>query len=395
MPKTGCGSTPPHSPICACGTVPQVTSIWLDEIAADVFPRLDGDAAADVAIVGAGIAGIATAYHLARAGAKPIVLEARTVAEAASGRNAGFLLAGVAENFAAAATRYGEERALRVWRFTRHNQQLVREVVAREQIDCDLAWNGSAQIAGDDSEWAEARTSAERLRREGVRVRLVPEERAAIYEEDGELHPVKYVRGLARAAARSGARIFDGTRVTAVAPDGLRTERGRVRAGAVVACVNAYSQHLVPLRVRPVRGQMLATAPVGRRVFVRPAYAHRGYRYWRQRADGRLLIGGWRDTARDEEVGEEERTTRPVQDQLESFLRQRAPEAAISHRWAGIMGFSHDALPYAGRLADGIFVNAGFTGHGMAFATATGELVADLVRGVSRNETDLYAPERP
>src|SRR5256712_14148782 len=94
MPETGCGSTHPHSAICACGTVPQVTSIWLDEIAPDVYPSLDGDAAADVAIVGAGIAGIATAYHLARAGANPIVVEARPVAEAASGRNAGFLPAG-------------------------------------------------------------------------------------------------------------------------------------------------------------------------------------------------------------------------------------------------------------------------------------------------------------
>src|SRR5256712_8187530 len=319
MPETGCGSTHPHSAICACGTVPQVTSIWLDEIAPDVYPSLDGDAAADVAIVGAGIAGIATAYHLARAGAKAIVLEVRAVAEAASGRNAGFLLAGVAENFAAAAKRYGEERALRVWRFTRHNQQLVRAIVAREQIDCDLAWNGSAQIAGDDSEWAEARASAERLRREGVRVRLVPAERAAIYEEDGELHPVKYVRGLARAAARSGARIFDGTRVTAVAPDGLRTERGRVRSGAVVVCVNAYSHHLVPLRVRPVRGQMLATTPVAHRVFDRPAYAHRGYRYWRQRADGRLLLGGWRDTAGDEEGGEQGPANPPPPDQTQGL----------------------------------------------------------------------------
>ena len=112
-------------------------------------------------------------------------------------------------------------------------------------------------------------------------------------------------------------------------------------------------------------------------------------------ADGRLLIGGWRDTAVDDEVGEEERTTARVQEQLEGFLRERAPEAAVTHRWAGIMGFSHDALPYAGRLADGVFVNAGFTGHGMAFATATGELVADLVRGASRNETDLFTPERP
>jgi len=143
-----------------------------------------------------------------------------------------------------------------------------------------------------------------------------------------------------------------------------------------------------------VRGQMLATAPVGRRVFERPAYANRGYRYWRQRADGRLLAGGWRDTAADEEVGEEERTTPRIQDQLERFLRERCPETNVTHRWAGIMGFSHDALPYVGRLDSGVFVNAGFTGHGMAFATATGELIADLVRDKKRSETDLFAPER-
>src|SRR5881409_1695073 len=155
----------------------EMTSIWLDEIAADNYPSLDNDASADVAIVGAGIAGIATAYHLARAGAKPVVLEARTVADAASGRNAGFLLAGVAENFVAAARRYGEDRALRIWRFTRRNQELVRAIVERERIACDLAWNGSAQIAGDDEEWVEVRESAERLKKEGVRVRLAPEDR--------------------------------------------------------------------------------------------------------------------------------------------------------------------------------------------------------------------------
>ena len=167
-----------------------------------------------------------------------------------------------------------------------------------------------------------------------------------------------------------------------------------MRAGAVVVCVNAYSQHLVPLRVKPVRGQMLATAPVAQRVFERPAYASRGYRYWRQRADGSLLVGGWRDTAADEEVGEEERTTPRIQQQLDAFLRERCGDAKVTHRWAGTMGFSHDALPYVGALDSGVFVNAGFTGHGMAFATATGELVADLLRGEKPNETDLFAPER-
>jgi glycine/D-amino acid oxidase-like deaminating enzyme len=371
-----------------------VTSIWLDESHADLYPPLEKDTSADVVIVGAGVAGIATAYHLARAGVKPVVLEVRAVAEAASGRNAGFLLAGVAENFVAATQRYGHDAALRIWRFTRHNQDLVREIVAREGIACDLAWNGSAQIAGDDEEWAEVRESAERLKKEGVRVRLVPGERAAIYEDDGELHPVRYVRGLARAAAGAGARIHQGTRAIAVTKDEVRTDRARVRAGAVIVCVNAYSQHLVPLRVRPVRGQMLATAPVTARVFERPAYANRGYRYWRQRADGCLLVGGWRDTAADEEVGEDERTTPRIQHQLERFLREHCTDANVTHRWAGTMGFSHDALPYVGRLENGIFVNAGFTGHGMAFATATGEVIADLVGGKKTNETDLFAPER-
>jgi len=372
-----------------------VTSLWLDEVEPDNRPALEEDITAEVAIVGAGIAGIATAYHLARAGMKAVVLEARTVAEAASGRNAGFLLAGVAENFVAATRRYGADRALRIWRFTRHNQELVREIVAQERIECDLAWNGSAQIAGDDEEWREVRESADRLGNESVRVRIAPDERAAIYEDDGEFHPVRYVRGLARAAVAAGARIYDGTRAVAATKSEVRIARARVQAGAVVVCDNAYSQHLVPLRVRPVRGQMLATAPVARRVFERPAYANRGYRYWRQRADGRLLVGGWRDTAADEEVGEEERTTPRIQSQLERFLRDRCPEANVTHRWAGTMGFSHDALPYVGRLQSGVFVNAGFTGHGLAFATATGELIADLVRDKKRSETDLFAPDRP
>src|SRR2546430_5551133 len=113
----------------ASGTVPEMTSIWLDEIAPDGYPSLDEDTTADVAIVGAGVAGVATAYHVSRGGAKVVVVEARTVAEAASGRNAGFLLAGVAENFVAAARRYGEGRPLRLRRVPRHNPKLRRALV--------------------------------------------------------------------------------------------------------------------------------------------------------------------------------------------------------------------------------------------------------------------------
>src|SRR5207247_4965728 len=115
-------------------------SLWLDG-ASRSYPPLAGDESADVAVVGAGIAGIATAYFLAAASASVIVLEARGVAEAASGRNAGFLLAGVAENFVAAAHRYGEQGALRIWRVPRRTQWLVGALGEEHDTDRPLPWN--------------------------------------------------------------------------------------------------------------------------------------------------------------------------------------------------------------------------------------------------------------
>jgi gamma-glutamylputrescine oxidase len=368
-------------------------SLWLDGEVSPHYPRLGGDVTADVVVVGAGIAGVATAYFLATAGAKVVLLEARRVAEAASGRNAGFLLAGVAENFVAAARRYGEERALRIWRFTQRTQTLVRSLVEEHAIDCELRWNGSDQIAGDDEEWREIEASARRLSSEGVAVKVDPAARCATYADDGEMHPVRWVRGLAAAAVRQGARIHESTRVDSVGAGEVRAAAGVVRAGATVLCTNAYTAHLAKTRVRSVRGQMLATAPTAP-VFARPAYANRGYRYWRQTSDGRVLVGGWRDTAVDTEVGEDERTTETIQKQLEGFLNERRIPAVITHRWAGTMGFSHDALPYIGRIAPGVFVCGGFTGHGMAFGPASAELVATLVRGGTHSDAELFDPSR-
>ncbi|HZP97788.1 MAG TPA: FAD-dependent oxidoreductase [Candidatus Limnocylindria bacterium] len=367
-------------------------SVWLDGTKR-AYPRLDGDLVADVAIVGAGIAGIASAYFLATAGVRVVVLEARGVAEAASGRNAGFLLAGVAENFVAASRRYGEERAWRIWRLTKRTQALARALVAEHRIECELRWNGSDQIAGDDEEWREVEESARRLAARGVAVTVDAARRAATYADDGDLHPVKWVRGLARAAVRAGARIHEDTTVTEIARGETRTPAGTVAAGAVVLCTNAYTARLVSSRVRPVRAQMLATAPT-RPVFARPAYARRGYDYWRQTADGRVVVGGWRDTAIADEVGEDETPTIAIQSRLDDFLRAHGVDAPVTHRWAGTMGFSHDALPYVGQAGPRLFVCGGFTGHGMAFGPASAEIVAALVRDERHADADLFDPSR-
>ena len=370
-------------------------SLWQDA-AGPRWAPLAGGARADVCIVGAGIAGLSLALALARDGARVTVVEARQIGAGASGRNAGFVLAGVAENYVAACRRYGAERAARLWRFTVTNRTLLRALITRHGIDCDARWDGSLQVAGSEEEWEEIRESVRLLAPQRVRGSLVDGERAALFADDGELHPVRLLHGLARAAAGHGVAIHEDTRATAAARDRVVTAAGTVRAGAVVVCAGAWTDALVASsRVVPIRGQMLATAPLGRRVFDRPAYADRGYRYWRQTADGRVVVGGWRFLAFDEEVGDVDETTPAIQDALVAFLRERGVDAPVTHRWAGTMEFSHDGLPYLGRRSDGVWVCGGFTGHGNGFAYASAELVASLVRSGRHPDADLFDPERP
>ena len=370
------------------------TSFWLARDAARLGPDpLDGDATADVAIVGGGIAGVACAYALVREGASVLLLERDHLATGASGRNAGFVLGGVAESYVAACRRYGAERAMRIFRITFADRALIRAAIAESGIDCDDRWDGSDQLAGDETEWAELVASAHELSAHGVRAELDPIGRRATFADDGCLDPVRFVRGLAAAAVTRGARVHAATPVTAVAPATVRTARGRVSAGSVVLCTGAHTAHLAAARIRPVRGQMLATAPIPHR-FPRPTYAHRGYRYWRQAADGSVLVGGWRDLALETEIGEDDATTPVIQDALEAWLRSEGITAPVTHRWGGTMDFSHDGLPYIGRRADGLFVCGGFTGHGNGFALAAGEILAALVRTGHHPDADLFDPER-
>jgi gamma-glutamylputrescine oxidase len=121
--------------------------------------------------------------------------------------------------------------------------------------------------------------------------------------------------------------------------------------------------------IRPVRAQMLATAP-SPVVIPRPVYAEWGHRHWRQREDGSVLLGGFRNRALADEVGYDLNPTAVVQSHLDAQLADLGVLAAVTHRWAGTMGFSDDGLPLVGLGpgAERIFVCAGYTGHGMGFA---------------------------
>jgi glycine/D-amino acid oxidase-like deaminating enzyme len=319
-----------------------------------------------VLVVGGGMSGVSLLRELTARRVRAVLIEARHLAYGATGRNAGFLLAGTSENFASAVAHHGREVARQAWDFTVENHRRLAEALAGR-----VAYRqaGSITLAASAEEARELEASADLLRDEGVAVRF--EEGALLKPEDGELHPAAAVAALA-ADCPLGS-IFEGVALSSLDAPPLRAER-------IVLCTNGYTSGLLPSApIEPKRGQMLATAPDPRRLVERPTYSDFGYRYWRQLPSGEILCGGWRNLAPEEEVGVEQNPTPRIQAAIEAGVRALGSAAPVTHRWAGTMGFTPDGLPLVGELASrpGVYLCAGYSGHGMAFAFNCARALAD------------------
>jgi gamma-glutamylputrescine oxidase len=310
-----------------------------------------------VAIVGAGVTGCACAFTLAERGKRVRVYEAREVAGGASGRNGGFALRGAAPAYDIARRDLGTERARALWELTERTLDRLEKLAGDA-----FRRTGSLRLAADRAERAELEAEYQALRADGFAAewrselpqRLTGRFEGAIFNPpDGSLQPARWVRRLAAKAAGAGAELCEHTRVGSV--DELDAEQ-------VVIATDGYTRGLFPeldAVVEPIRGQMLATEPLERRLFPCPHYARRGYDYWQQTPDGRLVAGGLRDKALDHEHTDEEATTRLIQSHLEQFVADLLGETpAITHRWAGLFGNTSDRLPLVGPVPgnDGVWV---------------------------------------
>ena len=347
-------------------------AIWGIPEPLDAPPQLP--ARAEVVIVGGGITGVALLDVLVRRGVDALLVERDHLAAGASGRNAGLLLAGVAENYARAVSRYSRNVAAAVWAFTLENHALTAASAGAKAAGHRRG--GSLTVALDGDEAASLEEAATLLAEDRLPGELRAQGspgwlRSLFNPADGEIDPVRLVSGIARGHAK---RIFEHRPVISVddAENAatVHLDASSIEAAAVILATNAWTSQLLPdVAIRPVRAQMLATSPVGP-VIDTPVYADWGHRYWRQRADGSVLVGGFRHRALADEVGYEAVPSKRVQGHLDAQLHTLGVDAGVTHRWAGIMGFSVDGLPVAG-LAPGrqrIHLCGGYTGHGMGFA---------------------------
>jgi len=370
----------------------QTDPFWLTESRPTVESReLDQ---VDVAVIGAGITGCACAAALAGEGKRVRVYDQRGVGEGASGRNGGFALRGAAARYDVARETYGTDEARELW------QRTERAVDRVEALAADaFRRTGSLRLAADAEERVEIRAEYEALKDDGFAVawrdelpHLRPDFRGAIFHPtDGSLQPARFVQRLAERAVSAGVEFVDHHRVES--PSDVKAEQ-------VIIATDGSGRGLLPElddALWPARGQVVATAPLPERLFECPHYARHGFDYWQQLADGRIVLGGFRDFSILTEMTNEETTTQPIQDALDAFLVELLGELPeITHRWAGIFGLTQDLLPLVGPLPghDGVWVAAGYSGHGNVFGVLCGELVADAVLGRDDSLLELFAPAR-
>jgi gamma-glutamylputrescine oxidase len=389
---------------------------WLDQSKQN--PPIE----ADIVIIGGGIMGVSLLYWLSKhKDIKVVLLEKNRLASAASGRNAGFLIAGLAEHYNRAREHLGKTKAKQIWQLSLDNHQLLREeIIEKNKVECEYQKCGSYLLACSEVESKEIKETVELLNQDGFEVELINERKinqllksqrfhsACFSPKDGALNPVKLIKGIGD-IIKSHDNIFEEHEVMdlEMAKDSkvkIRTNQRTFLSQMVVLATNAYSRSLFGVfkdLVIPTRGQILATEPVKEKLFDQKiVYADWGYEYFRQVLDGTILLGGFRQLYSDVEIGFSDETTSEIQEGLYKFLIEHFPQLdkiKITHRWAGVMGFSKDGLPLVGALPQAPFVicAVGFTGHGMGFAFGLARGLAEyLIQGKTSYPLDIFSLKR-
>jgi len=396
-------------------------SLWHDtlEPGDTGVPRseLPGDVDVDVAIVGAGFTGLWTAYYLTTTdpSLRVAVLEAHTAGFGASGRNGGWCVGDQAAAPGALDGAHGAGAAARMIRAVQASVDEVGRVARAERIDCGFAKGGALYLASARAQLRRLAKRVEVAERHGLdgtyemwdRARTTDAVNAAGVigslhtPHAAAVHPARLARGVARAAERHGAAIYERTPALAIQPGRVDTRHGAVRAEVVVRATEAYTRTLDGQRraVLPLGNFMIATEPVDDDTWAAMGMANRELfedarmmvGYGQRTADGRLAWGGLSGPYR---FASRIPPTPMQSDRVAERLRRRLVEmfpplsgVAVTHHWGGVLGVSRDLRPSVGLdRATGIGWAGGYFGSGVAIANLAGRTLADLIAG---RETDL------
>jgi len=364
----------------------------------------------DVAIVGGGLAGLSAALDLRERGLDVALLEAREIGWGASGRNGGQAIHGFACGQEVIERQLGLADSRRIWNMSIEALDLLRERIARHDIDCDWR-DGFIGIATSARKGNELKAWADEIENkyDYPLTRIAPADlpqwiaspryHSAVHDpRSGHLHPLKYVLGLARAAKAAGVRLYENTEVTALTQGPqvrLRTAVGELRASQVLLAGNVYLQGIAPAiesRIMPVGtyivcSEKLDPALADSLIPSRSAVCDTDFvlDYFRTTNDHRMLFGG--------RVSYTTQTPANVQASMRRRMVRTFPQLAdakIQYAWGGFVDISMSRAPDFGRLASNLYYLQGFSGHGLALTGLAGRLVAEAMTA-DASRLDLFA----
>ena len=364
-------------------------------------PRADSElpAKCDIAVIGGGLTGIAIAYYLRMLDCQDvIVLEKDFVGYGASGKNAGFLLAGLSEPYSRLVIGMGPAWAKKLMKATIENHDLIAEAISANRIECEYERSGSIHLASTDIERKEYDDTLELLNRDGFKAAPIDNLPSGLngfsggyyFPQDGKLDPFAFVRGLSNEIP-----IKEGFEAIELRKTGMSVEvvgkGAKLKAEMAIIATNGYSPLLDGFFERlifPVRGQMMATSPLENNVLGKAVYyANFGYDYFRQSIDNNIVIGGLRNRYLKEEVGFVDKVNSALQADLSGYVAARLGinDFKVLTRWSGLMGDTMDGLPIVGALPhnSSVIAAAGFNGHGFGLAMV---VARDLAKAILKGE---------
>lgn len=384
-------------------------SYWLATVSMPGFGKLDRDLETDVAVVGGGIAGITTAYLLAKEGRWVVLVTAGKLLNGTTGYTTAKLTAQHDLIYDEYIGHFGEERAKRYYEANMEALKFVRQIAEEEGIDCDLVEEDAYIYTNDEWKVQSIEKEYQAYERLGIPGSLeksvplpVPSLRAVVMKGQARFHPVPYLKHLAESFVRMGGQIFEDTTVDKIEENGDGSIKVTAEEGKTIACRDAVSCSHFPIpdsafyfaRLHPEASYAIAARAPGelpRGMYISADKPNRSVRTITYGGEKLLLIGG-----ESHKVGQKEPGFKHYE-ALEDFARTTFGATDIVYRWSAQDFETTDKLPYVGRVSKDklhIYTATGFRKWGMTTSVVAARILTDMI--VSRNNryADLYDPSR-